>query len=208
MSVNKIILPITYFGPIQHFAYIAQNNNCLFEAHENYVKQSIRNRTVIYSANGIQYLTIPAIKISGVKSKITDVGIDNSEKWNYKHWNAIKSAYGSSPFFEYYAEDFEAILKKQHFKIWDLNILLLKQIFEILNLDTEITLTDKYIKSEELQNCIDLRYETGSIVSVFPEYIQVFDSKFGFKSNLGILDLIFNKGPESLEYLESIPLKL
>ena len=36
-------------------------------------------------------------------------------------------------------------------------------------------------------------------------YIQVFQAKHGYISNLSVLDLLFNMGPETLNYLKNHP---
>ena len=35
------------------------------------------------------------------------------------------------------------------------------------------------------------------------KYTQVFDDKHGFINNLSVLDLLFNEGPNALDYLEN-----
>ena len=68
------------------------------------IKQSFRNRCVIASPNGPLNLVIPVIR--NTKNKIKDVQIDHSQQWIKIHWKSLESAYRSSPYFEYYEDDF------------------------------------------------------------------------------------------------------
>ena len=55
--------------------------------------------------------------------------------------------------------------------------------------------SDRRTYSIELMECEE---------KAVPEYFQVFNHKYPFQSNLSILDLLFNEGPATLSYLESI----
>ena len=96
--VQKIMVP-PYFGPISCWKQII-NSNILWEVHQNYIKQTFRNRTFIHSANGLQILTIP-VKHSKIKFSMLDAKIDNSIAWQKNHWRSIQSAYSSSPFLNF-----------------------------------------------------------------------------------------------------------
>ena len=67
--------------------------------HENFQKQSYRNRCVIYGANGPLTLVIPVNKKRGRKNIITDILIDYNTDWQNMHWKSMVSAYQNSPFF-------------------------------------------------------------------------------------------------------------
>ena len=63
--MNTVIHP-TYFPNIQIFKNMVNSKNLFFEINDNYVKQSFRNRTSIYTANGKLDMTIP-VKFSSSK---------------------------------------------------------------------------------------------------------------------------------------------
>ena len=50
--------------------------------------------------------------VQDIKSKniFKDVQIDHSQKWKKNHWKSLESAYRSSPYFEYYEDDFKSIV--------------------------------------------------------------------------------------------------
>tara|TARA_Y100000746_G_scaffold225260_1_gene228741 strand:- start:151 stop:759 length:609 start_codon:yes stop_codon:yes gene_type:complete len=199
----KILLPISYLGPIEYFAFIIQNKKTIIEKQENFLKQTIRNRCEIYNSNGIQHLTVHKKRKSSSKIKISEIEISNDHHWKKNHIKAIKSAYSSSPFFDHYFEYFEEIYNLTENKLFNLNLKFIELTLQILGSNNEITYTSTYNNNF---NGIDLRnYQFDTIECDY--YDQVFNKNHGFIRNLSIIDLIFNLGPESLNYLENIKLK-
>ncbi len=205
--INKpLILSIAYFPPIEYWAAISQHKEVLIEAHENYQKQSYRNRCRIMGPNGLQDLNIPIAKSGKQKSPIQEVQIFDDGLWQKNHWKSIETAYNSSPFFLYYADYFEDLYKQRPINLFDFNMGIIKSIFEILELNIKLSNTDSYVKTyneaTDLRNLIHPKKE-----AVFQNqnkrhsYIQVFSERHGFVPNLSILDLIFNLGPDAETYL-------
>jgi hypothetical protein len=146
-------------------------------------------------------LSVPIKKGSQKKALIRDVSIDYSKRWQQIHLRALTSAYNRSPYFLFYFEDIEKILLKNHGYLLDLNNNLLETCLEILKINKCITYTSTYLQAGSSEN--DFRYNISpKSVSGYQcrKYIQVF-SQDGFIPRLSILDLIFNQGPESSEYL-------
>jgi len=210
-----ILLSTAYFPNIQYFSKIENYTDILIEQHENYVKKSFRNRCEILAANGKLALSVPIEKSTAEKIKITDVKIDYSENWQKNHLKALESAYALSPFYEFYIDDLIPIFEKKYEYLFDLNIDILKTVFDIIGIKKQIKLTDSFIEIDE-QNQNDFRFSIHPKKQmqkldnkfVAKKYIQTFSDKFEFIPNLSILDLIFNLGSESLEYLHKIKAKL
>jgi len=178
-----MVLPITFFGPVSWYEQIARASEPIFiEAHENFQKQTLRTRCRIATANGVQTLTVP---VSGSGS-IKDIKISDHNNWRHLHWQALSSAYGSSPFFEYYADDIAPFFEKKWDFLFDYNLEITHKMCELLDIHTEIRLTEEY------QGC------TRNQVNDCKPYYQVFKSRHGFLPDLSILDLLFNMGPESI----------
>lgn len=199
-----ILLHPTYFPSIATFVAIAQADNVTFEVHDNYQKQTYRNRMYIFDANGKLPLTIPVVYTQKNRQLYKDILISNDENWQDLHWKSIQSAYSSSPFFEFYEHDFQPLFSEKFEKLMDFNFRCLKVIYECLELpfETETSLTFE----KHPENRIDYRILADSRKEKehkFKPYIQVFDDKHGFIPNLSIVDLICNEGPNALMYLES-----
>lgn len=198
--VQKIMVP-PYFGPISCWKQII-NSNILWDVHQNYIKQTFRNRTFIHSANGLQILTIP-VKHSKIKFSMLDAKIDNSIAWQKNHWRSIQSAYSSSPFFEFYRDSLEGIYIKEYTYLTKFNFDLINLILEWTDIEMKSELSKSY--KIQYKNGLDLRenienkkYSSSDNII----YKQVFSDKNGFLNDLSIIDLIFNEGPNSISYLK------
>lgn len=200
--LSKPLLPTAYLGPIIYYAILLQKSDCQIEYHEHFIKQSIRNRCEIYGSNGKLRLTIPKQKEGSIK-KITSIKISYQEKWQKEHWNSIISSYNSSPFFQYYKDEIKPLFKEKERYLIDFNNKLLKVILKILHVDIKYDTTTKYNHLGDFSDLRNYKFNNLKIT----KYDQVFMEKYGFIANLSILDLIFNLGPESAEYLKNINLQ-
>ena len=198
-----ILLP-TIFSPIIQYVAIVNCNGVVFENEDNYQKQTYRNRYYIYGANGKQLLNIPIIhnKNKGYL-KTKDVLIDKSYSWPKLHIKSLQTSYRSSPYFEFYEDELLNLFNNKFKYLIDLNIQSFQLILDFLQVDLPFDKTNEY--HLEYDNTLDFRNLANAKSKseyLFKNYTQVFDNKFGFVSNLSILDLIFNEGPNALEYLE------
>jgi len=201
--MNVLIHP-TYFPSIAHFVAIAKSDSVTFEVEDNYQKQTYRNRTYIYGANGKLLLNVPVSHSHKERQKYKDVKIANSENWQDLHWKSLQSAYRTSPFFEFYEDDFIPLFKKKHRFILDYNFECLDLVLESLQLGINYTKTAKYYNDvATLKDCRNLANARKETQFEFDKYTQVFTNKHGFISNLSILDLLFNEGTNALSYLQS-----
>lgn len=204
--MKTLLLHPCYAGPVSQFVAIANAGHLLFENEDNYQKQTYRNRMYIYGANGKLSLNIP-IRHTGDKSqhqKYREVRIENDFNWQKQHWKSLQTAYRTSPFFEFYEDDFQPLYEKKHEFLLDLNYEYLELLFDCLQLDVDVEKTTEYLLHppapiEDRRALVDAK--RGSGIALEP-YSQVFDSKHGFISDLSILDLLFNEGPNSYTYLK------
>ena len=197
-----MIVQPTLFSPIIQFVVLANAESIIFELEDNYQKQTYRNRYVIYGANGKQILTVPVIHPhKGEKVKTKDIKIDHRSDWHKLHVRSLQSAYRSSPFYEFYEDEILPVFYKKQKYLIDLNL----DTVEILGDCLQFKF--KYHNTKEYQIGIDNDFRDLAIAKskqVYPlqKYTQVFDDKYGYLSNLSILDLIFNEGPNAMMYLE------
>lgn len=209
----NILLSTSYLAPIQYYSKLFSDDDIWIEQYENYQKQSYRNRCSILSANGVLDLNIPIESSGGKKNLIKDICIADHGNWRHLHWNALISAYNSTPFFEYYVDDFIPFYEKTYKYLFDFNEELRLMICDLLSIDCgKIKYTDAYISATglDLNGFIDFRTDLSpkknfkEIDRSFEpiKYYQVFDNRFGFCENLSIVDLLFNMGNESLIVLK------
>jgi len=198
---EDLLLSTAYFPPIGYFSLIRNAGELFIEREENYIKQSYRNRFRILSSNGILTLSVPVIKGILLKTKIKDITIDYSKRWQQNHLRAITSAYSRSPYFQFYSDSFEKIILGNYKFLLDLNDELLYKCLEIMKINKCILHTSSF--EAHTGKIYDYRYRLTPKKPLdipYKPYIQVF-SNHDFVTGLSIIDLLFNAGPESAEYL-------
>lgn len=194
----KVLLPISYLGPTSYYSILLQSSEVFVESKEHFVKQSIRNRCSILSSNGTQILSIPKERKSAHKTIIKDINISKTQNWQKLHWQALNSSYNPSPFFEYYKDQLEEFYHNNAYNLFDFNLRLTELILSFLQTEKKIHLTSEYQRQFE---GIDFRNHKFKNLELEP-YEQVFSEKLEFQSDLSVLDLLFNLGPETSSYLE------
>lgn len=202
----KILLPIFYLPPISWFAvFLKVENEVVLEQFENFPKQTYRNRANIYGGNGRLSLIIPTRHTGRRVMKETE--ISHRENWQQLHWKSIKTAYQSSPYFEFYEEKLEKIFEFKTDSLIKFNLNALKIIQDILKTEKAYSLNNEYVKIPLEENYREKFSPKKETEFEMEEYYQTFSDKLGFEKDLSILDLICNKGPETLTYLKNIQTK-
>ena len=200
--MNILIHP-SYFPSISHYIALTQADTVTFEMEDNFQKQTNRNRMYIYSPNGIQLLNVPVKHSAEKHQKFKDVRIENDFGWQKNHFKSLEAAYRTSPFFEYFEDDFRPLFEKKHEFLMDLNL----EIFELVNdslgihikAEKTIEFFYKVPNFNDFRHLINGKKDTTQI----EEYTQVFNEKHGFINNLSILDLLFNEGRYAVDYLKN-----
>lgn len=205
------LLSSAYFAPIQWYQKLNRYDVCLIEQYDHFVKQTYRNRCVIATANGIQPLSIPVEKFDDVKCEMKDVRISDHDNWRHQHWNALLSAYGESPFFEYYQDDIRPFYEKKWKFLFDFNMEITHTLCELLDIQSDIRPTEEFLPMDktgetalpyaDFREVIRPKRPLADADFVPKPYYQVYEQKIGFQPNLSILDLLFNMGNESIFYL-------
>lgn len=198
---SNFVLPIAYLPSVTYFALLKNVDNAIIEQFETYPKQTYRNRCDIYTEKGKTSLVIPVSKPNGNHTKTADIEIFNYDKWYVKHWRAIESAYQASPYFLYYKDELKPFYNGSHKKLLEFNLELIMHFCKLFDIKTPISLSSDYIKGTGIDYREILSPKKPPIIHNFPEYTQVFAARHGFIPNLSILDLLFNLGPESGDYV-------
>lgn len=182
-------LPTAYLAPVSYYVALANADSAQVDQYEYYVKQTWRNRCRIAMPHGAQDLVIP-VCAAPPHTPVKDIRLSDHGNWQHHHWSALQTAYGKSPYFEYYADNFAPFYQRRsHQFLLDFNQELHLLISYLTDLDIPLQLADHYLNA------------------TFPDsphltsYYQVFSQRNGFLPNLSIIDLLCNLGPESILYL-------
>lgn len=202
-------LSSAYLGPVEYYRKLVTYDKVYIEQYDHYMKQTYRNRCTIAGPDGDIALSIPTVKPENPKCPMKDIRISDHGNWRHMHWNAIESAYNSTPFFEYYKDDFHPFYEKKYEFLIDFNEELCKLICQLTDIEPHMERTTEY-KTNFASEEYDFReaiHPKKDFRKADPEFIpypyyQVFETRNGFRPNLSIIDLLFNMGPESLLILQ------
>ena len=180
-----------YFPSLAYVRALAQDPAPLIEIHEHFVKQSIRTRCEIITANGILQLNVPIIHESGHKLAVKDCKIDYSKNWISDHWRAIESAYSNAPHFEHYAHDLDAIFRQKPSHLITLNTSIWEWLAQCLGFEVTLRYSGTYLGL----TTADKKEWLGRQQGISRGYQQLFNDNKEFVENLSVLDGLFNEGP-------------
>lgn len=207
-KTNSVLMEVQFCPPISYFRVLLDHPVLYLEIHENYQKRSYRNRCEIAGPHGKQTLSVPLVKGKNQKTPIRDVKISQTQPWQKEMWHALEAAYRKSPFFEFYESELHAVLMADYQFLYDLNRALLEKLIAWVGLDVRIAESTSFrIAGEATTNLTDcIRPSKNKVLAPadFPAYTQVFSASNEFLPDLSILDLLFNKGPESILYLKLV----
>lgn len=214
-----MLLGIAWFPPVSYFALIAKGmvlspENTIpsivyIEACENYQKQSWRNRCRILAADGPAYLNFPIVHEGSHELPITEIKVDYSTPWVLKTKRAIASAYESSAFFDYYKDDLFSILDSHPETLFELDMRIIRFFLDKTGIAADLRLTDTFQPFSGVEDYREVLHPKRpntvlKDLGLEKPYFQVFAQKYGFTSDLSIMDLLFNEGPDSICYLKNL----
>ena len=193
-----------YFPSISYMARFLAESEPVVEIWETYHKQTYRNRCRVMTANGVESLSVPVIKVNGNHTMTKDMIISPIEPWQHIHSRCLESAYKASPYFDHYYDYLKPIFEGHFERLIDLNDAALRAVLKMLKVKKEIVHTSDYVRETEndLREVFSPKRPYDSMA--FPAYYQVFSEKFPFAEDLSVLDLVFNEGPEAINYLKQI----
>ncbi len=202
--MKSILIHPAYFPSIAQMVAVAQAESLVYEIYDNYQKQTYRNRSYIAHSNGKLLLSVPVKHDkNGKRQKMKDIEVENDFPWQSHHWKSIQTAYRTSPFFEFYEDDLEELFLKPVTSLLNHNLRIHEILNELLGITSHISFSESYEKNPSItdyRQMINVKKEPNYKLN---PYTQVLEENHGFLSNLSVLDLLFNEGPNSLNYLES-----
>lgn len=196
--MKTVLLSTAYLPNVHYLSQVINFDTIVIEKHENFVKQTYRNRCDIATASGKLSLSIPLIKQAD-KELISDKKISYAEDWQKQHWRTIVSAYKNSPYFEFFEDEFKPFYENQFEFLLDYNTQLLQTILHILRVKKQIEFTQTFElnppQAIDLRNLSDIEKIDVEVKS----YYQVFADKIGFTPNVSCLDALFNIGLNTID---------
>jgi hypothetical protein len=204
-SPEKIVrIDLQYLPCLEYFTCILSNDIIWIDTEERYIKQTFRNRCSVLTTNKIDSLTVP-VKAYNQFAVTKDIKIDYSQDWIRRHWGCLRSAYGKSPYFEYYSDELHNVFSKRTEFLVDLNYELLTICLRLLGIKKEIRYNLSVPLNADSSVIDDLssinNKKSGNTGKYYRpiSYYQTFGNDF--VSNLSIVDLLFNMGPEARSIL-------
>ena len=204
-AMTSVLLSTTYFGPVQWYQKLYRYASVFIDQQETFQKQTYRNRCLIATTQGIQALTVPVVH--GAGNAMSDICISDHGNWRHLHWQALQTAYGDSPFFEYYEDDLRPFFVERNWeRLVDYNDAICQKMCELLDIHPQFYPLSSFnfslsTPSSDFRTAINPKHPLPDADFEPRPYYQVYQQKHGFLPNLSILDLLFNMGPESIFYL-------
>ncbi len=203
-----------YFGSVGYYAEVAAcGGNAVMDGRMLFDKRRKQvHRCDIADVNGVVQLTVPVGKPHGIpRATWGDVRVSSHGRWWHVHRVTLESAYGRTPFFEFYIDRFASFLSaeavERYPSIIDLDAAIDAVIREILLLPPAPVL-NAVTKVEGLSEGDSAATAGQAAASPNPcsgiiekPHYQVRAAGLGYIPGLSVLDLIFNLGPEVPLYL-------
>lgn len=199
----QLLLPAFYLPPVSYFHIIQQSTQpLLLERFEHYPKQTYRTRAKIASANGVLDLIIPIVHGRKEHVPMKDIRINYDFNWQRLHWLSLQTVYRNSAYFEYYEDDFARFYQQKHDFLFDFNVEQLELLLKCMKINRSIDFTATYTTKQEPLDFRDAIHPKQPTLLERPKpYYQVFEEKHGFLPDLSAVDLLFNQGPQSKNYI-------
>lgn len=208
-----VILSTSYFGPVSWYARYLTANTPMIEAHENYQRQSYRNRCRILGSNGVVNLIVPVEHGHRPGQPIREIQIDYRSRWQKVHQRTLMSAYRHAPYYQFYMDEIDQFWSRRWDFLYDLNLESTIKLLNLLGLKSPVQLTSSYLNGEmevsDLREQIHPKKAHPDPGFQPPLYYQVFSDRHAFVPDLSIMDLLFCLGPDANAYLNScLPVRI
>tara|TARA_B110000027_G_C16122545_1_gene304198 strand:- start:16503 stop:17210 length:708 start_codon:yes stop_codon:yes gene_type:complete len=195
-----------------------------------YVRGHWYNRNRIATRTGPQWISVPVDNKGHREILLKDIVITKDNRWRHKLINTVRHAYVKSPYFDLYFEEVKNLIASEWKSISDLSCASIFWAFEKLgkspnfvlssnlNIEAETAVdrlvalcqavnSNHYISGPAAKSYIgdDDAFDRAGITLEwmsydYTDYPQIYDSG---KTEMSILDLLFNTGPEAPKYIWS-----
>jgi hypothetical protein len=229
MSKTIAVVQSNYIPWRGYFDLINSVDEFILYDDVQYTIRDWRNRNIIKTSSGPLWLTIP-VEVKGMYfQKIKDTRISDLTWWR-KHWASIVHSYSRAKHFPMQKELFEELYSRAADKLLShVNYRFIVAICRILGISTTISWSMDYkLIGDKTERLVHLCQQAGATAylsgpsakayldedlfrnegiavsymdySGYPEYTQLYPP---FQSQVSIIDLIFNEGPDATRYMKS-----
>lgn len=204
------LINLPFAGDTATWAVMMRAGGATLEANGPYQRRTARTRTTILTQAGPLDLSVPVHTGHSLLYKDTRLNYDT--KWDRQMMHALRTAYNSSPFFEFFEREFSVVLGKRHVFLWDLNSEILETISSLAGIHLDMKETDGFAPATDgqadLRIAVEVKFAHKMQALCKPvEYTQVFAAPYTtkpFTPWMSMLDLLFNMGPESRRILRAM----
>ncbi len=231
MPIKKVAIQQSNYIPWKgYFDMIAAVDEFILFDDMQYTRRDWRNRNLIKTPNGVQWLSVPVQVKGKYYQKIKETKIDGTD-WQTSHWNLLRQNYRHAPHFDDIAEWLEPIYRERVFNnLSQMNRFFIESICNYLSINTVITNSWDYeLVDGKTERLCDLCRKVGGTeyisgpaakdyidevmikdmgikliwfdYSNYSEYSQLWGE---FTHSVTILDLLFNCGKKSKQYMRHI----
>lgn len=197
---TMLVLPPELLGSVDRYIHMSRHRSVTVDVSMPYDKRAkTTHRFTIADTRGQLNVTIPiAHPQAHHGTKISDILLSDHSPWWLTAMTALESAYGRTPYFEFYADDLLPMFDAGRVgtPLVDLCRDLEALMCRLIGLSAP-----RYGSAELQDDAVDMRRGIR-VVDDFRPYYQVRADKLGFLPHMSVADLLFNLGPESLLYLE------
>jgi hypothetical protein len=202
--MNTIVLSTSYTPPLYYLYLIRKFPDVRVEFHENYQKQSFRNRMYVLSSGGVQILTVPVEHAN--RKPIGEVKISYREPWQRNHIKTLRTCYNNAPYYLYYGDLIENTISTNFTYLFELNAQLLHDLCGAFKL-TIPEETSGWAPAINPEYDFRNKIRTGKECTLkAPDYRALFPLQTQNVGLLTSLDLLFNNGPDGSSMLDKFSL--
>jgi len=228
--MNLVIMQPSYLPWLGYFDLFFQADLFLYYDDVQFDKNGWRNRNRIKTPSGPQWLTVPVLTKGQHKPTNREIQVNDKDPWRRKHFKSIEMNYKKAPHHEEVLELIRPIYGRSWENLYDLIWESNKRLCEYLEIKTKVKTVselgmalpegkneklialckevgaDKFYEPAGGKGYIDpQRFKQSGIELTFQDFHSpVYPQLHGdFIPQLSILDVLFNCGKDSAQYLRA-----
>ena len=226
-SMRVTILQPSYLPWLGYFEQMQRSDQFVLYDDVQFTRRDWRNRNRIRVPEGSVWLTVPVIQKNKYEQSLLETKIDNSTSWKRKHLETIRCHYSKTPFFDLYFPWCEKVFNSEWNFLLDLSLETIQYLKGQLKISTPLLRSSElggtgdkterlisvckqlgatqYLSGESAKNYISEKDFSDQGIELeyqeyqHPEYPQRYE---GFVPFLSTIDLLFNCGDKSLDFLK------